>query len=308
MSERVHSEDFFGETRDHWWHQDFLELMARRWRLADASRVLDAGCGFGHWGQRLASVLPADCRLVGVDPEEKSVARAAERARERGLGARFEYRRGSAEALDFPDASFDVATCQTLLIHVKDPRAVLKEMSRVLKPDGLLAVVEPNNLANSLVQDGAEGTLEERLDFARLQGRCERGKAKLGLGDNSVGDLVPGLLAELGLERIQVHLSDKAGALVPPYAAPEQQAALRELRRWAAEDFLLWSREETRRYFSADGGGDEEFAALWEKLRAARRRFVERADSGRAHTAGGQLLYLISARKAPGLGARIPKS
>jgi SAM-dependent methyltransferase len=297
MSERVHSEDFFGETRDHWWRQDFLELMARRWRLGEVSRVLDAGCGFGHWGQRLASVLPEGCRLVGVDPEERSLARAAERASERGLSGRFEYRRGRAESLNFPDSSFDMATCQTLLIHVPDPRAVLRELARALKPGGLLAVVEPNNLANALVQDGSAPELEERLEFARLQGRCERGKAKLGLGDNSVGDLVPGLIAELGFEGIQACLSDKAGALTPPYAAPDQQAALRELRRWLEEDFLLWGRDETWRYFGADGGSAEEFGALWEKLRASRRRLLARVDEGRAHTAGGALQYLVWARK-----------
>ncbi len=56
------------------------------------------------------------------------VKEAAERAAAAGLGRRFSYRVGTAESLPFQAASFDVVTCQTLLIHVRDPGAVLAEM------------------------------------------------------------------------------------------------------------------------------------------------------------------------------------
>src|SRR4051812_44702072 len=42
---------FEGDWRDTWWNADFLDLMARRWGLSSALRVLDVGCGVGHWGR-----------------------------------------------------------------------------------------------------------------------------------------------------------------------------------------------------------------------------------------------------------------
>ena len=46
-----HSAAHFGEQRDFWWHRDFLDLMALRWKLADASSIADIGCGLGHWSR-----------------------------------------------------------------------------------------------------------------------------------------------------------------------------------------------------------------------------------------------------------------
>jgi 2-polyprenyl-3-methyl-5-hydroxy-6-metoxy-1,4-benzoquinol methylase len=55
VSEKPHSADYFGATRDFWWNHDFLELMSARWRLAAVRSVLDVGCGVGHWGRCLAA-------------------------------------------------------------------------------------------------------------------------------------------------------------------------------------------------------------------------------------------------------------
>src|SRR5688500_4456379 len=152
---------FDGEWRDIWWNDDFLELMARRWHLGDVKSVLDVGCGVGHWGQMLAAVLPSDARVLGVDHEAGFLDAARERAKSRQLAQRFEYQTGSATALPFGDSSFDMVTCQTVLIHVADPKAALAEMRRVVKPGGIVVAAEPNNLVNALV----EGTAEPRPSF-----------------------------------------------------------------------------------------------------------------------------------------------
>jgi ubiquinone/menaquinone biosynthesis C-methylase UbiE len=111
------------------------------------------------------------------------------------------YVQGVAEALPFEDESFDLVSCQTLLIHVADPTVVINEMRRVVRPGGQLLLSEPNNIAGMLVADSTTARkpipeLVERIEFALI---CERGKATLGEGNNSVGDLLPGLLAHAGL-------------------------------------------------------------------------------------------------------------
>ena len=80
-----HSAEYFGEQRDFWWNLDFLQLMARRWLLPEAPRMLDVGCGIGHWGRLMLSLVSDRATLVGLDREAKWVAEAAARAAKRGL-------------------------------------------------------------------------------------------------------------------------------------------------------------------------------------------------------------------------------
>ena len=129
----------------------------------------------------------------------------------------FSYQVSVAEKLPFADASFDLVTCQTLLIHVADPGAVINEMIRVARPGGLILAAEPNNLARALTFDSLTfyDPVDEIIARARLQLICERGKAALGEGANSIGELVPGLFAARGLADIRVYLNDKADAFVP---------------------------------------------------------------------------------------------
>ena len=71
--ETGHSAEHFGDARDHWWNPDFLRLLAKRWRLDAVNDVLDVGCGVGHWGVLLSSVLPDHVRFTGIDRETRWV-------------------------------------------------------------------------------------------------------------------------------------------------------------------------------------------------------------------------------------------
>ena len=298
--EKPHSAEYFGEQRDFWWNADFMALMAERWKLSEARSVLDAGCGIGHWGRVLAPFLSEDAALVGVDREPEWVEKAAEIAKAKGL-SRFSYRQGDVNSLPFGDAQFDLVTCQTLLIHVPDPRATLREFARVLKPGGLLALSEPNNLAGSLVRDSEnfDGDIDALTAAVRLQALCERGKAALGLGNNSVGDLLPGLLHETGLKDIQIYLSDKATLTLPGRSTPGQAAGLAQAEDWLARDFWIWEKAETESYFRAGGGVSAEFPTLWANAMDYRRRSFQAAKEQRLSAVDAGLQYLISGRKPP---------
>lgn len=300
MSETAqpHSAEYFGEQRDFWWNPDFVALMAERWRLSSARSILDAGCGVGHWGRVLAPFLSPEAEVIGVDREREWVEKAAKTAAAKGL-SRFSYRQADVNALPFPDASFDLVTCQTLLIHVADPRAVLREFARVLKPGGLLGLSEPNNLAGSCVRDSVnfDGDIGVLTDAVRLQALCERGKAKLGLGNNSIGDLLPGLMHELGLSDIQLFLSDKATLTLPQVSSPGQAAALAQTEDWLGRDFWIWAKDETETYFRAGGGVPGEFERLYANVLAYSRRSFEAAKAQRLSGVSAGLQYLISGRK-----------
>ena len=188
-----HSAEYFGDTRNYWWNLDFLELMGKRLSLHRVQDVLDVGSGVGHWGQLLANVIPSSARVQGVDRDPLWVEKAAARVAAHGLAERFTYQVAVAEKLPFADASFDLVTCQTVLIHTPDPGPVVDEMVRVARPGGLILVAEPNNVARALMLDSVSfnDPVDEILARVRLQLICERGKAALGEGNNSIGDLVP---------------------------------------------------------------------------------------------------------------------
>jgi SAM-dependent methyltransferase len=298
-----HSAALFGETRDFWWNADFIALMAQRWRLGEVRYALDVGCGLGHWGRTLLPHLASDAMIEGIDPEPRWTAAAGETACRQGLGNRLRYSVAAAESLPFPDNSFDLVTCQTLLVHLPDTRRALRQMIRVLKPGGLLAVAEPNNLAFALMLGLTRSTEPPgtTLALVRLQLICERGKIALGEGDNSIGDLIPGLFNDQGLVEIAVHQSDHAFALFPPYPGAEQQANRAELLDLADRGIYIWDRPRAERYFLAGGGSITEFAPLWQAALDVSRAVAEALRAQREHQAGGSAFYLVAGRKPAGL-------
>jgi SAM-dependent methyltransferase len=99
---------------------------------------LDCGCAEGGYTVALAE-RGAD-RVVGIDVNEKDIRRAE--AREHASSVSF--RPASAEALPFADASFDGVLLNEVLEHVADEEQTLREIRRVLRPGGHLALFSPN--------------------------------------------------------------------------------------------------------------------------------------------------------------------
>src|SRR3954451_12430643 len=287
--EAPHSALFFRAERDFWWNLDHIEVWARRVGLEDVRSVLDVGSGVGHWGRLLSHVLAPDATVVGIDREPRWVEEATVNAAEAGLADRFSYRAASAEEIPFEDESFDLVTCQTLLIHVADARAVIDEMIRVTKPGGLVVAAEPNNRALTLMvtSESEDRSLEERLDVVRFYVTCEEGKIALGEGNSSLGDLVPGYFNDAGLEDIKACQSDKVSLMVPPYASPDQQALREAYLADAETGGWGWTKEEARRYFDAGGGEAGEFDAMWERRLEEARRLAAAIEDGTYNAAGG---------------------
>jgi ubiquinone/menaquinone biosynthesis C-methylase UbiE len=295
-----HSAAYFGAVRDFWWNHDYLELLARRFEFSSVASELDVGAGIGHWGMLLASVLPRDISIVGLERDPRWVAEADRRRAERQDSERFRFDEGVAESLPYKEESFDLVTCQTLLMHVPDPEAVIAEMVRVTKPGGLVLASEPNNRISMLVEtsSSAQQPVESKVDAIRFSLLYERGKVLLGEGNSSVGDLVPGYFAAAGLTCIQTYMNDNATFMVPPYDDAGQR--VHASQRAEFNDQGVWwgiSREEALRYFIAGGGLDAEFDPIWVQLLEQQRSEVESTDRGELHAAGGDIHYIVGGRR-----------
>lgn len=298
MTEERHSENWFGDWRDHWWNADFVALIARRWGLGAASRVLDVGCGVGHWGRVLLPHMASTTTLVGVDREPDWVVEATARAQARGLGERTRYVQGTVEALPFEDASFDLVTCQTVIMHLRDPLAGLREMLRVLTPGGRILLAEPNNRASQVVPIDPDDPIEDQLALIDLELRAERGKMALGEGDNSIGERVPGLLATLGVEGIQAYQSDKVHMFVPPYTSADERARIEDQRDIVERQLWIADEAGSRRYYVAGGGREADFPARWALQMRANAKTYEALVRGDHAQTGGTVFYLVSGTRS----------
>lgn len=104
--------------------------------------LLDVGCGPGMFVRRVLDTRPGDFRITAVDRAPAMIAEAAGRT----AGAEVKLAVGEAEALPFPDASFDVVVAMGVLEYC-DPSVVLRELDRVARPDGLVLVSMLNPLS-----------------------------------------------------------------------------------------------------------------------------------------------------------------
>lgn len=106
--------------------------------LTPGSTVLDVGCGPGSITCDFAALV-APGQVTGLDRSPEVVAHAAALAAERGV-QNIGFAAGNVYSLDFEDESFDVVHAHQVLQHLTDPVAALREMRRVAKAGGVVAV------------------------------------------------------------------------------------------------------------------------------------------------------------------------
>jgi hypothetical protein len=117
---------------------------SRRWRsTSPASTRTGCACWTSGAGTRAcSSPSPSGGRSApGIELDEKSLERGRLRAEEHGVEV--DLRSGVAEALPWDDGSFDLVILDNVLEHVRDREQTLREIRRVLRPDGLLYMVTP---------------------------------------------------------------------------------------------------------------------------------------------------------------------
>jgi SAM-dependent methyltransferase len=304
IENKKHSQEhLFVEWRDYWWNQDFITLMAQRLDLAKVNAVLDVGCGVGHWGRVLYPHLNIPgATIAGIDREIAWVEKAGNIFREKFPQvptSLISYSQAEATDLPFAANSFDMVTCQTLLMHLENPQKAIAEMIRVCRPGGLILCVEPENLFGCLGMSNLfhEMPVEDLSKIFEYELRLERGKRALGEGNNSIGGMVPGFFANLGLVNIQTYLCDKPSPLYAPYDDPEQKAIMEMMVGWEKEANGPLDRENCIRWFLAGGGQEDTFEEHWGLLSEVRKARHQALLDKTYVSGGGGVFYLIAGRK-----------
>lgn len=135
---------FFDSIAPLWdgWHADkpVVRLLADelcRTGVGPAETVLDVGCGTGFLTEALVGHLGPEGRVYALDFSDEMLARARRKVRD----SRVAWLRASAERMPLADGACDRAICYSVWPHFRDQAAAVAELSRVLKPDGVVQVL-----------------------------------------------------------------------------------------------------------------------------------------------------------------------
>jgi ubiquinone/menaquinone biosynthesis C-methylase UbiE len=153
-------------------------------------RVLDVGCGTGVLARAALGRVGASGHVAGLDPNDGmlAVARRAE--------PRIEWQTGRAEQMPFADHSFDCTVSQFALMFFTDPEAGLREVRRVTRPNGRVAIAVWDQLDNNrsyarlaaLIEEllGPEAADAIRVPYHMGDPDTLRGLARAAVGDPAV--------------------------------------------------------------------------------------------------------------------------
>ncbi len=111
--------------------------------LRPGQSAIDLGCGPRGVLDLLADRVSPGGRVVGLDADPAHTAMAAGFAAERGLGG-VEVMTADARSTGLPSGSFDLVHARTLLVNVPDPAELVAEMTRLARPGGWVACLEPD--------------------------------------------------------------------------------------------------------------------------------------------------------------------
>jgi len=158
---------------------DLMGGSARRQRVVGRAlgKTLEVGIGTG----RNLEHYPAEVELTGIDVSARMLARA--RLRAKRLRRPVQLTVADVQALPFADASFDTVVATCVFCSVADPERGLAEVCRVLKPDGIVLLLEhvrPENEILGRIADLAS-PLTRRLFGPEMNRRTEATVAKVGL-------------------------------------------------------------------------------------------------------------------------------
>jgi len=131
---------------DVWWRKKAIELL----RVAKPAQILDIATGTADLAIEAVSLSPQ--KITGIDISEGMLEQGRKKIRQKGLQQIIELQSGDSEQLEFPDNSFDAVMVSFGVRNFENLEKGLQEIHRVLRPGGMLLVLEFSRPGNPLVR------------------------------------------------------------------------------------------------------------------------------------------------------------
>jgi len=195
------------------YHRGFaaeLEAMVGSLPIREGDRVLEMACGDGAYTPWLAKKVGASGAVVGLDLSRGFLRLARDEAARGGAGGTTRFVAASIDRLPFADGTFDVAWCAQSLFSLPDPVDAVRRMARVVRPGGLVAVLEDDTLHQVLLPWPVDVELAVRsAEWEALRDGSERPRKFY------VGRRLARVFRDAGLVdlRIRTHATDRVAPL-----------------------------------------------------------------------------------------------
>ncbi|MEK8199512.1 class I SAM-dependent methyltransferase [Lysinibacillus sp. FSL M8-0134] len=199
-------------TRELYFNEDYLEFLVKSvWKINKPVSIIDFGCGYGYLGLKLLPYLPKGSKYTGIDQAERLI----EAAKSIFLDLPYETEFFVADITNLEiQNKFDISICHAVLLHVPNPKVILKKMMDATLNRGKIICLEPQKISNlsSYHLGGAKQSDIISLDLIQ---RIYEKDAEEGNIDRNIGVKVPIFLSELGVKNIECRTSDKVNFYHP---------------------------------------------------------------------------------------------
>ena len=129
--------DYLKLTRSLYLNVDYLQFLVEKvWKITTKVDVVDFGCGYGYLGLVLMPLLPEGSTYTGVDISEELINKGREIFKNVSFNHKFIV--SSANGIPEKADTFDIAICNSVMMHIPEPDAVLTEMKRITKNNGMI--------------------------------------------------------------------------------------------------------------------------------------------------------------------------
>lgn len=162
--------------------------------------AIDVGCGTGYFSRFLAKCIGRQGKVIGIDKSRQLIHHAEAIPRDI-ISASIEYKKGFADNLPIDDNYADLATCRYLLVLLREPLKALLEMKRVIKPGGLVAVIEYDRMLDLAYNSPLFPDFE--ILQSKVQEAITKACKKLYGSDQRIGPKLPELFLKAGLTDIK---------------------------------------------------------------------------------------------------------
>ena len=159
-------------------------------------KVLDLGCGSGIISSELAKITYPE-EVIGIDLSESMLKQACWLKNSQGI-RNLSFQVGNAYQLNFPDNYFDFVYSRLLFQHLQEPAQVLQNIYRILKPGGILYILD--------VDDRWFTLYPEPKSFASLSQKLSSLQKSQG-GDPYIGRKLGSYVHQAGFEQVQMQVN-----------------------------------------------------------------------------------------------------
>ncbi len=287
------------KTRKYLWHPDTIVKLASWFGLKPGMRIADIGCGIGYLGYTYWPFYRRHGRYIGIDIDYKSLKAGEKMAAKWGGNRIPHFIQGDAYHLPLKSNSVDCAMAQTLYIHLNKPKQALREIFRIVRPGGLVVIIEPDTLSRKSVSSLPDLDLKTKLLLEKYRILRYKGREKLGLGDYSIGSKMPYMMKEAGLKDIDVRINDRVSFIEPPYESLEQRYFLEMLTGIIYENDQKQIRDEgsVRKQFIAGGGKANEYDQVVKIGRQRKSILKRQLSKNKLFYLSTSFIYIVKGRK-----------